>query len=247
MPFSLDICLLDTSKGPPQNRPRCIVLVRPGHPFGCIFEAFENGWFSTPFWDHLASILPPNLTSQTHKNQSKIDAQIPSLVASIFWSIFDRFLLPTSPPKPQKSLKFDRFYKVFCKMGLSKLTSIFDAILVPTCLHFASQNPSKPLQKPTPRGIKKLIDFCFDFCSIFAPFWKPSWTIREACWPPKISLRRSKSRPGRPEEAEGAQTPLRLPKWPQNDPPDLPKWPSRPSKMTLQTPQKWIHALSNFL
>ena len=28
----------------------------------------------------------------------------------------------------------------FCKLGLSKLTSIFDAILVPTCLHFASQN-----------------------------------------------------------------------------------------------------------
>ena len=30
-----------------------------------------------------------------------------------------------------------------CNIGLSKLASIFDAILVPTCLHFGSQNPSK--------------------------------------------------------------------------------------------------------
>ena len=129
---------------------------------------------------------------------------------------FDRFLIDfcsqLRPQKAKRSLKFCWFYNVFCKMGLSKLTSIFDAILVPTCLHFASQNPSKPLQKPTPRGIKKLIEFCFDFCLIFAPFRKPSWTIRGARWPPKISLRRSKSRPGRPEDAEGAQTPPRLPK-----------------------------------
>ena len=60
-------------------------------------------------------------------------------------------------------------------MGLPKLRSIFDAFLVPTCLHFASQNPPKTLQKPTPRGTKILIDFCIAFLSFLAPFWDPSW------------------------------------------------------------------------
>ena len=58
-------------------------------------------------------------------------------------------------------------------MGLPKLRSIFDAFLVPTWLHFASQNPPKTLQKPTPRRIKILIDFCIVFFSFWAPFWEP--------------------------------------------------------------------------
>ena len=86
-------------------------------------------------------------------------------------------------------------------MGLSKLTSIFDAILVPTCLHFASQNLSKPLQKPTPRGIKKLIDFCFDFCFIFAPFWKPSWTHVGHLSRPKTAQEASNTPPSRSKMA----------------------------------------------
>ena len=65
---------------------------------------------------------------------------------------------------------------VFSKQRLSKLGSIFDAILVPTWLHFAFPNQPKSFKNPTPRAIKILIDFCFDFFSILAPFWEPSWS-----------------------------------------------------------------------
>ena len=48
-------------------------------------------------------------------------------------------------------------------------------MLVPTWLHFGSQNPPKSSQKSIPRGINFLIDFYIDFLSIFARFWKPTW------------------------------------------------------------------------
>ena len=64
----------------------------------------------------------------------------------------------------------------FCKIGLSKLTSIFDPILTPIWLHFGTKNPSKSNKKSIPRGIKKMIDFCIDFLSILARFWEPSWS-----------------------------------------------------------------------
>ena len=63
----------------------------------------------------------------------------------------------------------------FCKMGLTKLRSIFGAFFVPTWLHSASQDPPKTLQKPTPRCIKILIDFYIVFFTFWAPFWEPSW------------------------------------------------------------------------
>ena len=40
--------------------------------------------------------------------------------------------------------------------------SIFDPILVPTWLHFGTQNPPKSTQKSIPRDIKKMIDFWID-------------------------------------------------------------------------------------
>ena len=92
---------------------------------------------------------------------------------------FDRFLISfcsqLRSPKTKKSLKFHLFYCIFCKLGLPKLRSFFDVFLVPTWLHFASQNPPKTFQKPTPRGTKILIDFCIVFLSFLAPFWDPSW------------------------------------------------------------------------
>ena len=39
-------------------------------------------------------------------------------------------------PDPQKSLKFIGFYCVFWILAFLKIRSIFDAILVPTWLHF---------------------------------------------------------------------------------------------------------------
>ena len=54
-------------------------------------------------------------------------------------------------------------------------TWIFDSMLVPTWLHFGSQNRLKSFQKSIPRGINFLIDFYIDFLSILGRFWKPTW------------------------------------------------------------------------
>ena len=59
-------------------------------------------------------------------------------------------------------------------------SSIFDAILVPTCLHFPSQNPSKSFQKSIPRCINFLIDFCIVFVLHFGPIFGPKLG---PCWP----------------------------------------------------------------
>ena len=59
-------------------------------------------------------------------------------------------------------------------------TSIFDAILVPTCLHFPSQNLPKSSQKSIPRCINFLMDFCIDVFSIWGSIWEANL---EPCWP----------------------------------------------------------------
>ena len=51
-----------------------------------------------------------------------------------------------------------------------------DAILVPTWLHFPSQNPPKSTKKSIPRCIKFWIDFSTDFSSMLARFWRPTWS-----------------------------------------------------------------------
>ena len=65
------------------------------------------------------------------------------MLTSIFYRFLIDFCSQLGPPEPQKSLKFYLFYSIFCKIGLPKLTSIFDPILVPTWLHFGSQNSPK--------------------------------------------------------------------------------------------------------
>ena len=75
-------------------------------------------------------------------------------------SIFDRFLInfwsQLRCPKTNKSLKNNWFYKVFCKIGLPKLRSIFGPILVPTWLHFGSQNRPKFTKNQISKSIKKI-------------------------------------------------------------------------------------------
>ena len=76
---------------------------------------------------------------------------------------------------------------------------MFDPILVPTCLHFGTQNPPKSTQKSIPRGIQKMIDFWIDFLPKLAPFWDPSWDPRAAQdgpkTPPKTLPRRHQDSP----------------------------------------------------
>ena len=77
--------------------------------------------------------------------------------------------------------------------------SMFDPILVPTWLHFGTQNPPKSKQKSIPRGIQKMIDFWIDVLPKLAPFWDPSWDPRAAQdgpkTPPKTLPRRHQDSP----------------------------------------------------
>ena len=56
-------------------------------------------------------------------------------------------------------------------------TWIWGSILVPTWLHFGSQNPPKSSQKSIPRCIKFLIDFGIDFLSILEANLEPCWPL----------------------------------------------------------------------
>ena len=51
----------------------------------------------------------------------------------------------------------------------------FDLFLVPTCLHFPSQDPPRSFQKSISEGIDFLIDFGIDICTVLAPSWDPTW------------------------------------------------------------------------
>ena len=73
--------------------------------------------------------------------------------------------------------------------------SMFNPILVPTWLHFGTQNPPKSTQKSIPRGIQKMIDFWIDFLPKLAPFWDPSWDPRAAQDGPKTPPRRHQDSP----------------------------------------------------
>ena len=108
--------------------------------------------FSMPFLIDFWLILHPNLPPKTSQNWSKIYQKSMPRGTPSWTPFFDRFLIDFwsifRPPEPQKSLKCYWFYMYFCKIVLSKLTSIFDPILVPTCLHF----PSQILPKTEPRS-----------------------------------------------------------------------------------------------
>ena len=65
---------------------------------------------------------PTKIDQKSIKNRCQEALHLGLYFLIDFWSIF-------RPPEPQKSLKFYWFYKYFCKIGLSKLTSIFDLIL----------------------------------------------------------------------------------------------------------------------
>ena len=119
----------------------------------------------------------------------------------ILTSFSDRFLIDfysqLRPAEPSKSLFFLRKNNVFSKKRLSKLGSIWDAILMPTWLHFAFPNPPKSFKNTTRRGIQILVAFGFDFFSILAPFWEPSWSHVGHLFRAKMPPRRPKMPPGR--------------------------------------------------
>ena len=154
-------------------------------------------------------MVPTWLPKSTKIHEKSMPRYLP-----IMTSFFDRFLIEfwpqLRPPEPSKSLFFLGKNKVFSKQRLSKLGSIFDAILVPTWLHFAFPNQPKSFKNPTPRAIKILIDLCFDFFSILAPFWGPSWSHVGHLFPAKTAQDAPRTATRRPK------TPPRHPKTPQD-------------------------------
>ena len=86
-------------------------------------------------------------------------------------SIFHRFLVgfcsQLRPQKPQKSLKFHWFYKYFCKIGLSKLTSIFDRFWSQLASILDQKINQKSFENPSPEASKKWSKFWW----IFEPSW----------------------------------------------------------------------------
>ena len=101
---------------------------------------------------------------------------MPSHLDFIFRLIFHRFLRPTSFPWTFKFTVFPKEKQGFFKKSFFEVGIDFCLILVPTWLHFSSQNPPKPFQKSIPRCIDFSIDFCIVFSSILLRFWKPTWS-----------------------------------------------------------------------
>ena len=64
------------------------------------------------------------------------------------------------------------------KNEFSKFTLIFDAILVSTCLHFDTENPTNTQKEPSQEASTKMIDFGIDLLAILALFRNPSWDPR---------------------------------------------------------------------
>ena len=76
---------------------------------------------------------------------------------------FIDFYFQLRSPCTVKIMVFPNEKRCFFKKSLFEVGIDFCSILVPTCLHFPSQNPPKSLQKPILKGIDFLIDFDIDF------------------------------------------------------------------------------------
>ena len=137
--------------------------------------------------------------SQIHQKSIKMEFPRPSVSASFFTSIFDRFLVPTSTPWISKKCIFLGKNEVFSKNRLSKITSISASILVPTCLHVGLQN-------------RRFSDFwrfqeAFKISSFFASIFYRFWL--------HLGLQHG--------AILGAKTPQNPKKWLQKTIPQLPK------------------------
>ena len=109
------------------------------------------GGFSTPTWQQKATHI-------VQKSMPTCTLSCSSFSDRLLFDVCSQFLPPISiksSPCCSESTIFEK--------AASKLTSIYDPILVPTWLHFGTKNKAATVHNSTPRGIKKLIDFCIDF------------------------------------------------------------------------------------
>ena len=142
-------------------------------------EAFKN-WsnfdaFSTSIFERLGSVLEGQDASQIHQKSIKIEFPRPSVSASFFTSIFDRFLLSTSTPWISKKYVFPEeklgFFKKPPFEDNIDFGTDFGANLPPCC------PPKSKIFRflEVPRGLQIFIVFCIDFLSILAQSWRPIW------------------------------------------------------------------------
>ena len=114
--------------------------------------------------------------SQIQQKSIRIEFPRPSVSASFFTSIFDRFLLSTSTPWISKKYTFPKEKQCFFKkppfednidFGID-----FGANLPPCC------PPKSKIFRflEVPRGLQNFIFFGIDFLSILAPSWPPTWS-----------------------------------------------------------------------
>ena len=122
--------------------------------------------FQHRFWIVLAPFWHADL---------KIDFPRPSVSASFFTSIFDRFLLPTSTPWISKKYVFPNEKQGFFKKARFEDNIDFgtdvDANLPPCC------PPKSKIFRNSglPRALQNFIFFCIDLLSILATSWPPTW------------------------------------------------------------------------
>ena len=140
---------------PPLDR---LQSVRP--PFGGILKPLKMYDFQHPFEIIWLPFCIPTWLPKPRKIDRKSILRYLRLLLPFFWiDLLVNFCSQLRPPKRPKSLLFYLFYNAFSKMRLSKLTSIFGAILIPTCLHFASQNPPKTFKNQSQKASKIFVDF----------------------------------------------------------------------------------------
>ena len=163
------------------------------------------------------------------------------------WTPFsDRFFIDfctqLRPPEPSKSLFFLWKNKVFSKNHPSKLASIFDAIWVPTWLHFPSKIQQNPIKIKSQEAFKNWLILA----SIFDRFGLRFGSQVGAMLPTKTPPRRPKTPPRRPTKLsrrpQDTKTPSRGPK----TPPRPPKIPPRPLKTAPGSAQEPPEVLINW-
>ena len=150
--------------------------------------------------ERLGSVLEGQDASQIHQKSIKIEFPRPSVSASFFTSIFDRFLLPTSTPWISKMYGFPKEKQCFFKKPPFEDNIDFG-------IDFGANLPPCWPRKSkifrfleVPRGLQNFMLFCIDFFLIVAPSWPPTWShlggqdaSKSEKWPPKKG-------PGAPQE-----------------------------------------------
>ena len=156
--------------------------------------------FQTSIFERLGSVLEGQDASQIHQKSIKIEFPRPSVSASFFTSIFDRFLLPSSTPWVSKNYSFPKEKQCFFIKTLFEdnidFGIDFGANLPPCC---------PPKSKifgflGLPRGLQNFIVFRIDFLSILAPSWPPTWSHLGSQDASKSEKMAPKNYPAAPQE-----------------------------------------------